>query len=306
MSLVLIRKSAPAEAWLEALSAQAPELQVHVWPETGPVDEVEYVLSWAADPGVIACFPNLKAILSLGAGVDHILSDATVPRHLPVVRMIDDSLTRRMVQYVILAVLAHHRRLDEMRTSQALGAWNRPAMPDRQIGILGLGEIGRACAAQLVALGYIVSGWSRRGAPVADVETYGGIAQLPDLLSRCDILINLLPQTAATVDLLDCKRLSQLPRGAYLINAGRGDHVVDADLIALITEGHLAGAMLDAFRSEPLPAQHPFWTTPGITLTPHVAGWTNPATAARHVVQAMAAIAAGEAPRGLVDFAAGY
>jgi glyoxylate/hydroxypyruvate reductase A len=306
VSLVIIRKTASAEAWLEALARLAPELRVHVWPDTGPVDEVEYVLSWAADPSVIASFPKLKGILSLGAGVDHVLTDATVPRHLPVVRMIDDTLTRRMVQYVVLAVLARHRRLDEMRANQAASLWKRPSLPDMQVGIMGLGEIGRACAEQLAALGYAVAGWSRHGKPVPGVEVHAGAEQLPAFLSRSDILVCLLPQTAATANVLDRGTLSMLPRGAYLINVARGDHVVDADLIALVAEEHLSGATLDAFRKEPLPPDHPFWTTPGITVTPHVAGWTEPATAARHVVQAIDAIDAGARPRGLVDRATGY
>lgn len=306
MSLVIIQKTAPVEAWLKALAEFAPDLAVHVWPDTGPIDEVEYVLSWAASPGMIAGFPRLKGIFSLGAGVDHILSDLTAPPHLPVIRMIDDTLTRRMVQYVVLFVLAHHRRLDEMRANQAAGRWQRPTVPDRRIGIMGLGELGAACARQLVALGYAVAGWNRSGKAIPDVEVYAGADQLPAFLSRCDILVCLLPQTAATVDLLDRQTLSMLPLGAYLINVARGDHIVDADLVSLIADGHLSGATIDAFRTEPLPPEHAFWTTPGIIVTPHIAGSTEPATAARHVVDAIAAIEAGRSPRGLVDRARGY
>jgi glyoxylate/hydroxypyruvate reductase len=306
VSLVIIRKTASAEAWREALKRLAPELQVHVWPDTGPREDVEYVLSWAADPGVIAGFPNLKGILSLGAGVDHILSDQTVPRHLPVVRMIDDTLTRRVAQYVVLSVLARHRRVDEMQANQAALLWRRPSTPDMRVGLMGLGEIGKACAEHLIALGYAVSGWSRHGRPVSGVEVHAGMGQLPVFLSRCDILVCLLPQTVDTADILDREALSMLPHGAYLINVARGEHVVDDDLVALIGEGHLAGARLDAFREEPLPPDHPFWTTPGISMTPHVAGWTEPATAARHVLHAIAAIDVGASPRGLVDRATGY
>ncbi|KRE05940.1 hypothetical protein ASE63_06420 [Bosea sp. Root381] len=306
MSLVIIRKSAPAEIWIQALAERAPELIVHVWPETGPVDEVEYVLSWAADPGVIAGFPNLKAIFSLGAGVDHVLSDATVPSDLPVIRMIDESLTRRMVQYVVHAVLSRHRRVEEMRANQAQGLWKRPAFPDLRVGIMGLGEIGRACAQQCLALGYQVSGWSRRGEPLAGVEVHGGEQGLPMFLSRSDVLVCLLPQTRETAGILSRDTLGQLPKGAYLVNAGRGEHLVDDDLLALIAEGHLSGAMLDAFRKEPLPSDNPFWTAPGVTVTPHIAGWTEPSTAARHVVEAIAALRAGQQPRGVVHRARGY
>lgn len=306
MSLVIIRKTAPTEAWCKALARLAPELRVHVWPETGPVDEVEYVLSWAADPGVIAGFPNLKAIFSLGAGVDHVLSDATVPKHLPVIRMIDETLTRRMVQYVTLGVLSHHRRLDEMRHHQAQALWKRPQVHDLRVGIMGLGELGRACAQQLLSLGYEVRGWSRRGAPVPDVDVHAGLDALPAFLSGVDVLVCLLPHTAETIGILDRETLAMLPRGAFLINVARGEHIVDSDLLALIAEEHLSGAMLDTFREEPLPPDHPFWTSPGVTVTPHIAGWTEPSSAAHHVVKAIAALEKGIAPRGLVDRTTGY
>ncbi|CAH1662986.1 MULTISPECIES: glyoxylate/hydroxypyruvate reductase A [unclassified Chelatococcus] len=306
MSLVIIRKTAPVATWLEALARECPDLDVCVWPETGPVADVEFVLTWAANRGVIASFPNLKGIFSLGAGVDHILSDPTVPVNLPVIRMIDPSLTRNMVQYVVLAALRHHRRWDEMAADQRRRRWGRPEVSPARIGILGMGELGQACARQFLSLGYAVSGWSRRGLPVEGVEVFSGDDGLAACLAQSDILVSLLPQTAATENLLDRARLSRLPRGAYLINAGRGEHLVDADLVALLDEGHLAGATLDVFRQEPLPPEHPFWTHPAVTVTPHAASWTVPATAAAQVAQAIEALRNGKPPRGLVDRTTGY
>ena len=306
MSLVIIRKTAPVAAWLDALARACPDLDVHVWPETGPVEDVEFVLTWAADRGVIASFPHLKGIFSLGAGVDHILSDPTVPTSLPVIRMIDPSLTRNMVQYVVLAALHHHRRWEEMLTNQRARRWGRPEVGPARIGILGMGELGQACARQFLSLGYAVSGWSRRGRPVEGVKVFSGDDGLSVCLAQSDILVSLLPQTAATESLLDRSTLGQLPQGAYLINAGRGEHLVEADLIALLDEGHLGGATLDVFRQEPLSPEHPFWTHPAIIVTPHAASWTVPATAAVQVAQAIEALRSGKPPRGLVDRAAGY
>ncbi|MBS7704716.1 2-hydroxyacid dehydrogenase [Chelatococcus asaccharovorans] len=306
MSLVIIRKTAPVAAWLDALACACPDLDVHVWPETGPIEDVEFVLTWAADRGVIARFPNLKGIFSLGAGVDHILSDPTVPTNLPVVRMIDPSLTRNMVQYVVLAALRHHRRWEEMLTNQRARRWQRPDVGPARIGILGMGELGQACARQFLSLGYAVSGWSRRGRPVEGVEVFAGDDGLFACLAQSDILVSLLPQTAATENLLDRSTLGQLPQGAYLINAGRGEHLVEADFLALLDAGHLAGAALDVFWQEPLPPEHPFWTHPAITVTPHAASWTVPATAAAQVAQAIEALRNGKPPRGLVDRTTGY
>lgn len=306
MSLVLIRKTAPTAQWLEALRHACPDVEVRVWPDTGPAEDVEFVLSWAADPGVIAGFPNLRAVFSLGAGVDHILKDATVPSHLPVARMVDPSLTTGMVQYVCMAVLQRHRGWDAMRAFQRERAWRRPESTGGRVGIMGLGELGSACASALQVLGFEVAGWSRRPKSLAGIEAYAGADGLDDFLARTDVLVNLLPLTAELENILCAGTFARLPRGAYLINVGRGEHLVEADLLAALDAGQLSGATLDVFRAEPLPADHPFWTRPEIAITPHNASMTHPATAAAHVAANIARARAGQPLLGQVDRQRGY
>jgi glyoxylate/hydroxypyruvate reductase A len=306
MSLVLIRKTAPVEAWLAALARQCPDVPVYVWPETGPVDEVEFVLTWAADPGVIASFPNLRAVFSLGAGVDHILNDATVPTALPVARMIDPSLTHAMVQFVTLAVLSHQRSHRALLAQQAESRWARLPAVGARVGVMGLGELGSACASALAGLGLDCAGWSRSEKTLTGVANFSGEAGLAPFLARTDILICLLPRTDALDGVLGADTFAQLPRGAYLINVGRGEHLDEDALIDVLASGQLSGAWLDVFRQEPLPATHRFWTHPAITVTPHIASYTVPATAVAHVAENIRRARMGEPLAGLVRRELGY
>ncbi len=306
MSLVIIRKTAPTAPWQQAFASQAPDLAVHAWPETGPLEEVDYVLCWAPSAGEIARYPNLKAVFSLGAGVDHLLSDDTIPLHLPIVRMVDKSITDGMVQYVVMAVISHHRRMDEMRANQAARIWKKLDLSNPQIGIMGMGGLGRACARALSTMGYKVRGWNRSGRPVEGVEVFGGADCLKPFLAETDILISLLPHTRETVGILGRETFAALPKGAYVINAGRGEQLVEEDLLGALRSSHISGAMLDVFCKEPLAADHPFWTEENVTVTPHIASWVDPVAGTGHVLRAIGAIERCEAPQGLVDRAAGY
>jgi len=306
MSLVLIRKNAPTDAWVAALAQHCPDLAVHVWPDIGPVQDVEFVLSWAADPGVIASFPNLRAVFSLGAGADHILHDATVPAHLPVARMIDPSLTAEMVQFVTLAVLGHTRSYRQLLAQQAQARWVRPEPVGKRVGIMGLGGLGTACATALTGMGLSCVGWSRSPKEVPGVRSYAGDAGLAEFLAHSDILVCLVPATPALAGVLGRKTFDALPRGAYVINVGRGEHLNEADLIDALQSGQLSGAWLDVFAKEPLPAEHVFWQHPAITVTPHIASATVPATAAAHVAENIRRARAGQPLAGQVDRALGY
>lgn len=306
MSLVLIRKTAPVEAWLAALAQACPDVPVYVWPDTGPVGEVEFVLTWAADPGVIAGFPNLRAVFSLGAGVDHILNDKTVPAALPVARMIDPSLTHAMVQFVTLAVLGHQRSLRALLAQQAASTWARLPAVGARVGVMGLGELGTACAIALAGLGLDCAGWSRSEKSVPGVVCFSGDAGLGPFLARTDILVCLLPRTDALDGVLGAATFAQLPKGAYLINVGRGEHLDETALLDALTSGQLSGAWLDVFRQEPLPAAHPFWRHAAITVTPHIASQTVPATAVLHVAENIRRARAGEPLAGLVRRELGY
>ncbi len=306
MSLVLIRKNAPVDTWVAALAQHCPDLTVHVWPETGPVEDVEFVLSWAADPGVIASFPNLLAVFSLGAGVDHIIGDPTVPSHLPVARMIDPSLTLAMVQFVTLAVLSHARGYRQLLEQQAHAKWARPVVGQPRVGIMGMGGLGSACAQALTGLGFACHGWSRSPKQVPNVPCYAGDAGLPEFLAQSDILVCLVPATPSLVGILGRKTFDALPKGAYLINVGRGEHLDESDLLDALASGQLSGAWLDVFSKEPLACDHAFWRHPAITVTPHVASATVPATAASHVAENVRRARAGEPLAGQVNRTLGY
>lgn len=308
-TLLLITRPERIAIWQEALQAAMPDLTVRIWPEMGAAADVEFVLCWMPEAGLLARLPNLRGVFSLGAGVDHILRDPALPAYVPVVRMVDPSLGNAITQYILLAVLRQHRKIDAYREQQARGIWNKIGISNLtlpRIGVLGLGELGTRAADMLVRLGYSVAGWSRSAKAIDGVETHYGPDGLDVVLSRSDILVSVLPSTAATQDLLNAERLARLPKGAHVVNVGRGEHIVDDDLLAALDSGHLSGATLDVFREEPLPPGHRFWSHLGVIITPHDGGDTIPRTAAKVVADNIARVRAGEAPIGLVDREAGY
>jgi glyoxylate/hydroxypyruvate reductase A len=293
--------------WERAFAGR-PELDVRYWPDAGDVDEVDYGFAWRTPRGFWQPFPHLKAIFSLGAGVDHLIPDPDLPA-APLVRMIDPALVEGMTEFVLMRVLHHHRGMHLYEQHQAEQIWRpaRPPLPaQRCVGVLGLGELGAASALQLAAQGFRVRGWSRRLKMIDGVECFAGQAGLPAFLSECEILVCLLPLTAQTADILDSHLFAQLPRGACLINVGRGQHLVEADLTAALDSGQLAAATLDVVRTEPLPAGHPFWADPRIRIVPHASAFTYAETAVKVVAENIRRIEAGLAPHGLVDRGQGY
>jgi len=301
--------AAEVAAWRGYIEAYDPAIDFRVWPETGPVEEIEYALAWLPKPGDLARYPRLKAIFWLGAGVDHLLKDKDLPRRVPIVRLVDDGLTAGMTEYVLLHVLRYHRRLPELETQQRQGLWRKLSYPlakDRRIGIMGLGVLGRDVAHRLVDLGFDIAGWSGSPKQLAGVASFHGDDQLVPFLNRSEILVCLLPLTPATTGIINARTLAALPKAAAVINAARGGHVVDADLIAALDRGHVAHATLDVFTSEPLPVEHPFWRHPRITLTPHVASVTISETASRVVIAGLRAMRDGRAPANVVDLGKGY
>src|SRR5215472_6947490 len=256
-----------AARWRAQLTRLTQELEIRVWPEVGDPTEIDYALVWRPEPGFLASLPKLKLILSLGAGVDHLLGDPHLPRHLPIVRLVDPHLTNAMSEYVVLQVLRLHRRDLEYRAQQQAGIWrelDQPNAAERRVGILGLGELGRDAAKKLELLGFDVAGWSRSEKTLAGIESHAGAAGLPALLARSEILVCLLPLTAETQAILNARTLALLPKGAALVNAARGAHLVEEDLLAALASGQVSAAVLDVFREEPLPAGHPFWHHPRI------------------------------------------
>lgn len=299
-----------AETWTASLKRRMPELAVRVWPEVGNPAEIDVALVWRYPQGDLKNYPNLKLIYSLGAGVDHILDDPDLPAGVPLARIVDPAgLTAGMTEYVLLNVLRYHRHLPDYERQQRERRWKKLPIPitaRRRIGILGLGELGRDAGMKLAALGFPVAGWSRSPKSVPGLESFTGETMLPAFLARTDILVCLLPLTPATTGIINARTLSLLPRGAYVINAARGGHVVDADLIAALDSGQIVGATLDVFHTEPLPQDHPFWTHPKVTVTPHIASITNPDTAGEQIIANIRRLIAGVPLLHLVDRNAGY
>jgi len=294
----------------QALGERISGLDFRVWPDgVGAAGDIEFALVWQPPPGALKRLPNLKAILSLGAGIDHILDDQDLPQGVPVVRMVDRTITGSMAEYVLARTLYYHRGLHLFAEFQRRRLWRHiePAEASaRRVGVLGLGVIGGAAAAKLAEHGFAVGGWSRREKNLEGVECFHGPEGLSALLAGSEILVCLLPLTAATEGIVDAKALSALPREACFINVGRGGHVVDADLIAALDSGHIAGATLDVFGDEPLSEDHPFWGHPKVAMTPHVASRMSAETIADEVVGTLRRIAAGETPENTVDLERGY
>ncbi len=309
MALIFRSEVDRAELWRAALALAMPDLEFRDWEEPGDPSDVEFALVWRLPRGGLRRFANLKVIFSLGAGVDHLLGDTGLPGGVPVVRMIEPELTRGMIEYVTLHVLRHHRRQREHEAQQRAGEWNIivvPTAPSRRVGIMGLGVLGAAAAAALVALEFDVAGWSRTQKTVARVETFHGEAGLSRFLAHTEILVCLLPLTGETGGILNAGLFAQLPGGASLVNAARGGLQVEDDILAALESGRLSEVTLDVFQTEPLPAGHPFWTHPRVTITPHSAGITDPDGGARRVAEIIGRFRRGEALPNIVDPGAGY
>jgi glyoxylate/hydroxypyruvate reductase A len=307
---LLFRSSVDSAArWGGELARLMPRLDIRVWPQIGDPTAIDYALVWRPEPGLLAGLPNLKLILSLGAGVDHIFADPQLPVGVPIVRLVDPYLTAAMSEYVVLQVLRLHRRDLDYQAQQQAGIWRELPQKnagERPVGILGFGEIGQDAARKLAHLGFPVSGWGRRERTIAGFATFAGAEGLARLLAQSEILVCLLPLTGETQGILNARSFALLPRGAALVNAGRGGHLVEADLIPALDSGQLSAAALDVFQEEPLPPGHPFWRHPRILVTPHIAGTTNPTTAAPIVLDTIRRFEEGRPLLNQVDPARGY
>lgn len=297
--------------WRQHFQALAPALQVsgRAEPLADP-GEVGYALVWQPDPGWLASLPNLKLIISAGAGVDHILADPRRPVHVPIARLVTQETAGEMSEFVLAAALAITKEFKRFANDQAIGRWDTPEVPrmmrDLRVGVMGLGYLGSATATLLARTGFPTAGWSRAPAQLAGVQSYAGPQQLPAFLARTDILVCLLPGTEATRGILGAATFAQLPRGAALISVGRGSHVVVPDLLAALDAGQLSQAVLDVFDTEPLPADSPLWAHPGVMITPHCAATPTRYERARYVAELIRRNEAGEPLPNLYDPAKGY
>ena len=308
MKLLLYFPSDELLEWRAAFSARLPEADVNVW-APGLEWRADYAALWSAPPELFRSQNALKAVFNLAAGVEALLANDALAPHVPIVRLEDAGMARQMTQYVVWAALRHFRRLDDYAAQQSRAEW-RERRPRRQadfpIGVMGLGVLGAQIATALVALGFPVLGWSRGPKHIDGVQCYAGGAALDRFLAGSRALVCVLPHTSATRGLLDRTALSRLPQGAYVINIGRGALIVDADLLALLDAGHIAGATLDVFNEEPLPPSHPYWRHPRVTVTPHISGMTIVVDAVAQVADKIRRLEHGEAITGVVDRARGY
>ena len=278
---------------------------------SGALADIDAAVCWFAPHGLLARLPGLRLVQSLAAGVDHLLADRALPRELPLCRVVDRTMAAGMNAYVVWAVVQHHRSMRGYVASAAGARWEeQPISSPRayRVGIAGLGALGKSCAGALAAIGYDVRGWSRSAKDdLPDgVTGYHGADGLADFLGGCDALVCLLPLTAETHGFLDAGLFAQLPPGAHVINVGRGDHLVERDLLDALDSGRLSAATLDTFSIEPLPAGHPFWNHPRILVTPHVATRTDRTVIAHQTLANLAALERGERPQHQIDFDRGY
>jgi len=298
-----------AERWCAELHRLLPDLEIRVWPQIGNSSEIDVALVWRPPAGLLASLPNLKLIAGLGAGVDHVLADPLLPAGVPVVRLIDPYMTAAMSEYVQLQVLRLHRQDPIYLAQQREHVWRERPQPNaagRRVGVLGMGELGRDAALKLSVLGFDVAGWSRTERRLPGIACFHAAEGLRALLARSEILVCLLPLTPATEGILDARLFAGLPRGAAIVNCARGPHLVEADLVAALDSGQVSAAILDVFRDEPLPPQHPFWSDPRILVTPHVAAATHAPTAAPVVADNVRRLRQGRPLLHLVDRERGY
>ena len=315
MAFLFVTPTWPTDLWKAAMTKAAPRLDVRIWPDgLGRVGDIEYAAAWLPPANVLKGLPNLKVIYSLGAGVDAILKDPTLPENIPVVRVNDDDLTKRMTEYVVLHVLLHHRQQRRIDENQKLRVWdNFPthAASAMSVGIMGLGVMGQDSALGLRGLGFQVAGWSRSRKSIPGVECFAGASEFDAFLARTDILISLLPATAETDGIINRATIRKLSRrgpfGApIVINAGRGRQQVASDIVKCLDNGELFAATLDVFAVEPLPADDPLWAHPRVTVTPHIAADSDPEVICAYVAAQIERHKAGLPLLNLVDRARGY
>ena len=304
--IALYCAQAQASAWADGLRAALPGTQIDLWPQPSP--NARHAIVWTPTQEFMDAHPALELIFNMGAGVDALLK-LRLPPKARIVRIEDGGMAVQMADYVCHAVLRHFREFDVYDRTAVAGQWAQ--RPDRSridfpVGVMGLGVLGQRVVSALQQFDFPVRGWSRSPKSIDGVRCFSGIEQFDDFLAASRILVCMVPLTPDTRDILCRASLSKLQPGGYLINVARGAHLVEEDLLALLDNGHLAGAMLDVTRAEPLPPGHPFWSHPKVTITPHISAQTVVSESIAQMVGKIQAVQRGEVPAGLVDPARGY
>ena len=306
MKITLCCTGTPAEPWLQGLQAAMPQADLSVWQPGAPV--ADYAVVWAPPQQFMDEQQGIQALFNIGAGVDGLLQRRLPPGVL-VVRLDDAGMAVQMAEYVCHAVIRHFREFDQYEAGMRAGQWayRKPRLrQDFPVGVMGLGVLGERVAKALAQFEFPVNGWSRSPKAIGGVRAFSGQDGFHDFLAASRVLVNLLPLTPDTQDILSRDTLSRLQPGGYLINVARGAHLVEDDLLALLASGHLAGATLDVFRTEPLPAGHPFWNHPRIVATPHTSARTLRDESIAQIAGKIVALERGETIAGVVDPAYGY
>ncbi|WP_291516441.1 glyoxylate/hydroxypyruvate reductase A [Acidovorax sp.] len=306
MKITFCCTDAKPEPWLQGFSAALPQADISVW-QPG-AHQADYAVVWAPPQQFMDEQPGLKALFNIGAGVDALLKLRLPPKAL-VVRLDDAGMAVQMAEYVCHAVIRHFREFDGYEADTAAGRWGyrKPRLrSDYPIGVMGLGVLGERVAKALAQFDFPINGWSRSPKAIDGVRAFAGAGQFNDFLAASRVLVNLLPLTPDTADVINQDTLARLQPGAYVINVARGAHLVDEDLLAAIDSGHVAGATLDVFRTEPLPAGHAFWTHPRITVTPHTSARTLREESVAQIARKMVALEQGAAVAGVVSPVRGY
>lgn len=306
MNITFCCTGTKAEPWLEGLRTALPDAHVDVWQPGAP--QADHAVVWAPPQPFLDEQQALKALFNIGAGVDALLK-LRLPPGVKVVRLDDAGMSVQMAEYVCHAVIRHFREFDGYEADVKAGQWSFRKPRERRdfpVGVMGLGVLGERVAKALRVFEFPVHGWSRTPKAIEGVSTHSGEVGFDTFLSSSRVLVNLLPLTADTRDILNRQTLGRLQPGGYLVNVARGAHLVDDDLLMLLDSGHMAGATLDVFRSEPLPAAHRFWNHPKITVTPHTSARTLRDESIAQIVGKIRALEAGLPIAGVVDPVRGY
>ena len=310
MRILLHRADGKTEPWIKDFAKYLPDAEIEIWHAGEKCQACDYAVVWSPPEAMLAELATVKAIFVTGAGVDALLKfgDA-LPRHIPIIRLEDAGMAIQMAEYVTHAALRYFRRFDEYETQARAGQWAPlPQYPkeDFAVGVLGMGVLGTAALKALAPFGFPLRGWSRSEKSMPGVQCFHGEQGLDTFLRGSRVLVCMLPLTPETSNLIDRTNMCKLPQGAFLINVARGAHLAEPELVALIKSGHIAAATLDVFRNEPLPAQHPFWQEPRISITPHISALTLRRESVQQIAEKIRKVEQGQPVADVVDRNRGY